>query len=315
VSSRRISIALIAAAALGTSLLGAAPAQAKAVVITPAWSPFDPPADVNALATQVLGSVYGLSCGDVSATGWSGDAGDDVANGWKTSVFTTLEMTSACSTMTARQGTGTSVAFFSRADVSAGVGIAGMVKDAAVIDWDFVPKPRVGQWVGIAARAADGAALPMLQLRIAKVGTDTFTVDSPVSAAYLGAPVVDNVGRALGMVTAAGTVVTGAPKFCPVLFICADAARVWWNITAPSGVRDLTATPGKGKVAFTWKRAASDGGAFATYWFRVNEGEWKRATNFQVTVDVPKGKRVTVTVGTQNAAGWGPVIALTARAR
>lgn len=314
-SARRACLALIAAAALGTSLLGAAPAQANPVVVTPAWSPFDPPADANALATQVLGSVYGLSCGDISATGWSGDAGDDVAKGWKTSLFTTLEMTGTCLTMTARQGTSTRTAFFSRADVSAGVGIAGMVKDAAFIDWDYVPKPRVGQWVGIAARSADGAALPMLKLRIAKVGTDTFTVGASVPAAYLGAPVVDNVGRALGMVTAAGTMVTGAPKFCPVLFICGDAARVWWNITAPSGVRDLTATPGKGKVAFTWKRAASDGGAFATYWFRVNKGEWKLATNFQVTVDVPKGKRVTVTVGTQNAAGWGPMIALTARAR
>ena len=315
VSPRRVTLALIAAVALAAGLLGAAPAMAKPVVVVPAWNPVDPPADVAVFAEELSQALYGISCGGVSATGWSADAADDTRMGWKTSFLTSSAVTLGCIATVARQRDDTVEAFYSRTDASARASVFGATEDLPYIDWDFVPTPQAGQWVGVGARSADGAVLPMVERRIVEVGTDIFTVDGPIDRAYLGAPVVDNMGRALGMVTEAGTVITGAPKFCASLFVCTDATKVWWDITAPSGVRKLTATPGKGSVTFSWMPVASDGGDDVGYWYRVGQGAWLNTEEFSVKVKARKGKRVTIFVWTVNRAGLGPQLSVSASAR
>ncbi len=190
-----------------------------------------------------------------------------------------------------------------------------VVEDRPAIDWDFVPMPRVDQWVAIDARDAAGEPLPMLSRRIVSVGDDTFAVDGPVGADYLGAPVVDNTARVLGVMTAAGVEVTGMPQVCSTLFACTDPSKVWWDISAPSQPRNVQVRGGKGKVTVSWKPAASDGGAEVAYWYRVGLGRWIYSDTFSVTVKARKGAEVTVSVQSVNAAGPGPMVTRTARVR
>ena len=288
--------------------------------VTPGWSPSDPPADRASLVETLADVTYAVSCGGVTATGWSADAADDTAaDSWKAFLVTTATMSGACAATPAalrvRQGELTVEARPWVASTARGVGTIELKPDLPYIDWDFVPTPRVGQWVGIAARGVDGEVLPMLERRITVVGTDSFTLNSPVDATYVGAPVVDNTGRGLGTVTAAGGVVTGSPVYCGELFICTDPTKVWWDITAPSVARDVKATSAKGRVTVTWKAAASDGGAEAEYRYSVNGAPWIKTDTFKVTVKARKGERVVVSVGSVNSAGPGPTKIVSARAR
>ena len=313
---RALAVTLLAAALVAAST----PALARPASVTPGWSPIDPPADRAALAETLAEVTYAVSCGSVTATGWSADALDDTApESWKGFLVTTSAMSAACAstpeTLVVRQGEQAVEARPSNPGSASGAGTIEVRPDVPYIDWDFVPTPRPQQWVGIAARGIGGGMLPMLERRIATVGTDTFTLNAAVDAAYVGAPVVDNRGRALGVITAAGTLVTGAPQFCGELFVCTDPTRVWWDITAPSAPRSVTASAGKGRVTVTWKAAASDGGAEADYLYSVNGGPWTEASRFSVTVKARKGVSVTVSVLAVNEAGWGPTVTRTARAR
>lgn len=288
--------------------------------VIPGWSPSDPPADRAALAARLAEVTYAVSCGNVTATGWSADVADDPApDSWKAILVTTSAMSAACAATPAalrvRQG---ALAIEARPWVAGTASDAGTIQvrpDLPYIDWDFVPTPRVGQWVGIAARGVDGEVLPMLERRITVVGTDSFTMASPVDATYVGAPVVDNQGRALAVMTAAGTVVTGSPVYCGELFICTDPTKVWWDITAPSVARDVKATAGKGRVTVTWKPAAIDGGDTVTYSYSVNGAPWIKTDTFKVTVKARKGQLVTVSIGTVNQAGAGPTKIVSTRAK
>ena len=287
--------------------------------MTPGWSPIDPPADRAALAETLAEVTYAVSCGGVTATGWSADVYDDPAAGILSILVTTSAVSASCTSNPAalrvRQGTLTLEARPWTYSPASGVGTLVSGVDLPYIDWDFVPTPRVGQWVGIAARGVTGESLPLLERRIATVGIDTFTLNAAVGEEYVGAPVVDNQGRALGTMTAAGAVVTGAPTFCGELFVCTDPTRVWWDITAPSEVTDVKAVAGRGFVTFTWKAAASDGGAPASYWYRVGTGPVTLADRFRVKVPARKGQRVTIAISTINEAGPGPTVTITARAR
>ena len=307
---------LLAAALVAAST----PALARPASVTPGWSPSDPPADRAALVAELAEVTYAVSCGSVTVTGWSADVFDDTApESWKAILVTTSAVSGACAStpeaLVVRQGT---LAFEARPlgyGAAHGVGTIEVRQDRPYIDWDFVPTPRVGQWVGIAARGIDGEPLPMLEHRITSVGTDSLALDAAVGEEYVGAPVVDNRGRALGVITAAGRAVTGAPVFCDGLFDCTDPTQVWWDITAPSAPRSVKASAGKGRVTVTWKPAASDGGAPATYFYSVDDGPWTEATRFSVTVRARKGVSVTVSVQGVNAAGWSPKVTRTARAR
>ena len=155
----------------------------------------------------------------------------------------------------------------------------------------------------------------MLERRIITVGADTFTVDQPIDAAYLGAPVVDNMGRALGMVTSAGTEVTGAPQFCAHLFDCTDPSKVWWDITAPSAVTNPKAVGGKRTVTVTWQPVADDGGAEVAYWYRIGKGQWTFNDTFRVGVAAKPRARVSVTIVAINDAGPGPSTTVSAKAK
>ena len=317
-SPRRSLLAGLLAAVLIAVASPAIAVTPKAVI--PGWSPIDPPADRAALVAQLAEVTYAVSCGSVTATGWSADVYDDPApDGWKALLVTTSSPGAACASNPAAlrvlQGALTLEARPYGYGTVSGVGTVEVREDRPYIDWDFVPTPRVGQWVGIAARGVNGEALPLLERRIAEVGTASFAMTSPVDAAYVGAPVVDNQGRALGTMTAAGAVVTGAPTFCDDLFICTDPTRVWWDITAPSEVTDVKAVAGRGFVTFTWKAAASDGGAPASYWYRVGKGPVTLADRFRVKVPARKGQRVMIAISTINEAGPGPTVTITARAR
>ena len=312
---RALAVTLLAAALVAAST----PALARPASVTPGWSPSDPPADRAALAETLAEVTYAVACGSVTATGWSADVFDDSAVGILSALVTTSTVSGACAAnptaLRVRQGEVTLEARPWTYNPASGVGTLVSAVDLPYIDWDFVPTPRPQQWVGVAARGIGGGMLPMLERRITSVGTDTFTLNAAVDAAYVGAPVVDNRGRALGVITSAGTLVTGTPQFCNQLFECTDSTRVWWDITAPSAPRDVKATAGKGRVTVTWKAAASDGGAPADYLYSVNGGPWTEASRFTVTVKARKGVSVTVSVQAVNAAGWGPTVTRTARAR
>ena len=282
---------------------------------TPGWSPYERPSTPDVLAQELESVLFTVTCGGLTATGWSADVFDDTAGDWDSVVVTTPGVGRACLTTTpiVTQGSTPWTARGYNADGAAG--LVQLLGDVPYIDWDFVPMPRVNQWVGIAARSASGAPLPMLERRITQVGDDTFTVDVPIDADYVGAPVIDNRGRSLGMLTAAGTLITGSPQYCDRLFYCTDPARVWWDITAPSGVRNAKAVGGKRSVVVTWKAAASDGGADVAYWYRVGTGDWAYADTFTVTVKARTGTRVSVTIGTVNAAGPGPMVTVSAKAK
>jgi len=168
------------------------------------------------LERTLTDAVYTVTCGGLTATGWSADALDDTMDDWDTVLLTTPALAAACvaspAAPTVLQSTDTFVARVWGSATS--VGAIELLGDRPYIDWDFVPTPRVGQWVALQARAADGSVLPLLQRRIVSVNADTFVIDEAVGADYLGAPVIDNRGRALGMLTAAGTLVTGSPQYC-----------------------------------------------------------------------------------------------------
>jgi hypothetical protein len=306
--------ALLAAALL----VPATPALAMTPrVQIPGWNPADPPsarADFDRRMAQV---IYRVSCGEISATGWSADALDDEQREIRSVVITTAS--AACfgrpgDIRVWRDDTTLPVTpFVSSSTVN--LGFVTSAIDVPYIDWDFVPTPRIGQWVAIAAAAADGAPLPIREQRITVVDADGFVLDAPIGEEYVGAPVVDNQARVLGVVTDAGTRIAGTPRFCPTLFGCTDPTKVWWDITAPSVARDVKATPGKGRVTVTWKAAASDGGDAVTYSYSVNGGPWVKTTTLKVTVKARKGQRVTVAVGTVNLAGAGPTEIVSAKAR
>jgi hypothetical protein len=327
VSPRRPLLAALLAAALATAVVTAAspavaitPQSVTPQTVIPGWRPSDPPADRAALAARLAEVTYAVSCGTVTATGWSADVADDPApDSWKAILVTTSAMSAACAATPAalrvRQGALTIEARPWVAGTASDAGTIQVKPDLPYIDWDFVPTPRVGQWVGIAARGVDGGLLSMLERRVTAVGTDSFTLNSPVDATYAGAPVVDNQGRALGVMTAAGSVVTGSPVYCGELFICTDPTKVWWDITAPSVPRDVKATAGKGRVTVTWKPALSDGGDEADYRYSVNGAPWIDASRFSITVKARKGVSVTVSVQSFNAAGWGPTKIVSARAK
>lgn len=287
--------------------------------VVPGWSPLDPPADRSALTAHLAEVTYAVSCGDVSSTAWSAAVADDTATGIAALLVTTSAVTGACAdlpgALVTRQGDATIDAQAWVHDPTTGLGSVIAAQHLPYVDWTYVPMPRMGQWVGVAARSADGTALPLLELRITGVGTDTFTVDAPIRADYRGGPVVDNRGRALGVVTSAGAVVTGAPQFCDTLFDCTDTPRVWWDIAAPSAVRSAKAVPGKGSVTVTWQAAASDGGDDVAYWYRVGIGPWKASDTFRVKVKARKGQLVAVSIGTVNHAGPGPTVTVSAKAK
>jgi hypothetical protein len=323
VSPRRPLLAALLIAALvaaASPAMAITPQSVTHQTVTPGWSPLDPPADRAALAARLAEVTYAVSCGNVSATGWSADGADDPApDSWKAILVTTSAMSGACAATPAalrvRQGAQTVEARPWVAGTTSDAGTIQVRPDLPYIDWDFVPTPRVGQWVGIAARGIDGVMLPMLERRVTGVSAATFTLDSPVDAMYVGAPVVDNTERALGTLTAAGSVVTGSPVYCGELFICTDPTKVWWDITAPSVARDVKATPGKGRVNVAWKPAASDGGDTVTYSYRIGAGQWITTDAFKFTVMARKGQLVTVSIGTVNQAGAGPTKIVSARAR
>lgn len=288
-------------------------------VVIPGWSPSERPADAMALAAELAEVTYAVSCGNVRATGWSADVADDTESDVAALLVTTSAVTAACGDvpggLAVRQGEARVEARPWIRDAVTGLGSIAAVQDLPFIDWDYVPMPRLGQWVGIAARAADGTAMEMLERRVTVVDADTFTLDVPVDAAYLGAPVVDNTGRVLGMITAAGTIVTGSPRFCNVLFICTDPSQVWRDITAPSAVTDVKKTSGTGRVTVTWNAATDDGGAEVAYWYRIGAGQWTKTDTFRVTVKARKGQSVTIALGTVNDAGPGPTVIVSAKAR
>ena len=289
----------------------------KAVI--PGWSPLDPPADPAAFAAQLADVTYAVSCGTVTATGWSADVADDAEADVAALLVTTSAVTGDCADLpgglVVRQGGTTLDARRWIHDPATGLGSVVSAEDRPYVDWDFVPMPRPRQWVGISARAGDGTVVELIERRVTVVDADTFTLDAPVDAAYLGAPVADNTGRVLGSITAAGTTVTGSPRFCDVIFICVDPLQVWRDITAPSAVTDVKKVAGRGKVTFTWKAAADDGGAEVAYWYRVGAGQWMEADVFRVTVKARKGQRVTIALGTVNDAGPGPTVIVSAKAR
>ena len=316
-STRRSLLAGLIAAAL---LVSASPALAMTPQsVTPGWSRSDPPADPTALVAELAKTTYAVSCGSVTATGWSADVYDDTSAGILSILITTSAVSKACAANPAalrvRQGEVTLETRPWSYNTASGVGALVSGVDLPYIDWDFVPSPRVGQWVGIAARGIDGEALPMLEGRIVTVGTDSFTVNTAVGEEYVGAPVVDNRGRALGVMTAADTIATGTPQFCGEPFDCTDPTRVWWDINAPSAPRNVTASAGKGRVTVTWKPVTSDGGDPVSYFSSVNGGGWTEASRFSVTVKARKGVSVTVRVQAVNEAGWSPTVTVSAKAK
>ena len=314
-SPRRSLIASLIAAAL---LLSASPALAMTPkAVTPGWSPLTPPSDLALYEASYPFVLYSIACGDMSATGWSADFADDTA--FATILVTTAPVARACmdapESVVVRQGSRSFEARPWNADPAVGLGLVAVVPDSSAIDWDFVPTPRVGQWVGIDARTATGEPLPMLQRRIVSVGEDTFTLDAPVGQEYVGAPVADNLARALGTITTAGVEVTGMPPVCATLFVCTDPTRVWWDITSPSAPSDVRVVGGKGKVTATWKAAASDGGDEVAYRYRIDQGSWTNTEKFRVAVKARKGTKVTVSVQSVNEAGPGPIVTVSAKAK
>lgn len=287
--------------------------------VTPGWSPATPPSDPALFERDFPVILYAVSCGDLHATGWSADAADDTGYRVRAVIVTTSAVSKACASrpeaLVVRQGDDT---FNGRPwiyGVASGLGSVALEEDLPYIDWDFVPTPRVGQWVGIDARGPAGEPLPMIERRIVTVGDDTFALDAPVAAEYIGAPVVDNMARALGTMMSAGSEVVGSPRFCDTLFVCTDPVKVWWDITAPSAPRDMKLVGGRGKVTATWKPAADGGGAEVAYWYRVGPGRWIYNEKFSVTVKARKGTEVTVSVQSVNAAGLGPMVTKSARAK
>ena len=56
-----------------------APQSVTPKTVIPGWSPSDPPAYRAALAARLAEVTYAVSCGNVTATGWSADVADDPA--------------------------------------------------------------------------------------------------------------------------------------------------------------------------------------------------------------------------------------------
>lgn len=307
----------MAALVLTALIIPATPALAMAPQTTQGWNPATPPQDIAAFDTAFATMLYAITCDGVSAAGWSADVGDDPASA--ALLVTTSSVAAACQqapeSLVVRQGAETFPAIPGNSAPASGLGSVRVVPDRPFIDWDFVPSPRVGEWVGIGARKADGSPLPMLERRIFGVGEDTFTLHQAIGPEYVGAPVVDNQMRVLGTLTRAGVEVTGSPFYCDTLVVCTDASKVWWDITAPSAPRSVKATPGRGSVTVSWKPAASNGGAEVAYWFSVNGGPWTRSEKFSVTRKARAGTLVTVTVQTINAAGPGPAVTVSRKAR
>ena len=316
--SRTVGLTRALGALLAAALLiPATPALAMTIQVTPGWNPADPPSDLAAFDARMGEVVYRVSCGGFSASGWSADAFDDDSRSIGSVIVTTSS--AACSGVPGdirvwRDDTTLPLIGLLNSP-AIGLGSAISPVDTPYIDWDFVPSPRVGQWVGIAAAAADGTLLPIRAQRITAVDTDSFTLDGAIGEEYVGAPVVDNQARVLGVVARAGTRITGTPLFCQDLFTCTDPTRVWWDITAPSAARDVKAAPGKGRVTVTWKSAASIGGDTVTYSYSVAGGPWIVDDDFRVIVKARKGQRVTVEVAVANAAGSGPTVRVSARAK
>lgn len=285
--------------------------------VTPGWSPLTPPSDPALYEASYPVVLYSIACGGESATGWSADFSDDTA--FATILVTTASVARACldapGSLVVRQGSEIVEARPWNADLAVGLGLVAVVRNSPAIDWDFVPTPRVGQWVGIAARTPTGEPLPMLQRRIVLVGDDTFTLDAPVGPEYVGAPVADNLARVLGTMAAAGVEVTGMTPVCDTLFVCTDPTRVWWDISAPSAPRNVRAVGGKGKVTATWRPVASDGGDEVAYRYRIDQGGWTYTEKFTVVVKARKGTKVTVSVQSVNEAGPGPIVTVSVKAK
>ena len=288
-------------------------------VVIPGWSPADPPESRAAFDAQMGAVLYAVSCRGVTATGWASSMRDDTTYDWRTMLVTTSEVSGACvetrGDLVVRQGGDTLPAYPWIGGSPSGLGSIAVIPYRIGAYWDLTPKPRIGQWVGIGGRAPDGSMLPILERRVVAVGSTSFTLDQSVGAGYLGAPVADNMMRALGTLTRAGAEVTGSPVYCDVLFLCEEPDKAWWDITAPSAPRSIKASAGKGKVTVTWKPVATDGGANADYRYSVNGGPWTDTSTFSVTVKARKGASVTVGVQSFNAAGWGPTVTRTVKVK
>lgn len=320
---RKTALAIAAALPLAL-LLPTVPAAAMTPrIVTPpvnGWNPNDPISDPDQLATAFPFILFTVTCGDVTASGWSGDQGLQHLKVWDGVVFTSSAVAAACATSGSqpivRQGDDTFVA--QARGVSSAAGVASILVKGEVfyVDWELVPTPRVGQWVALDARAVDDSPLPMLTRRVTAVGDDTFAVDEPVDSSYIGAPVLDNQGRSLGMVTAAGSEITGSPQYCGEVYTCEDPSRAWWDITAPSNVPNAKATGGRRSVTVTWQPVKSTGGdSDIAYWYRVGKADWKHTDDFKVTIPAKPRSRVTVTIVAFNHAGPGPSTTVSARAK
>lgn len=294
-----------------------------AAVTTPGWTPQAPPMFPTLLEANLNRMTYAATCGGQGATAWSVAAEDDSVGPWDTTLVSTSGVVGDClygpGPLSVRQGSQPLDAKAYNSDANAGAGTILATGDAPSIDFGGVPMPRQDQWLGVAARSEGGEPLPMLVRRVASVSSSTFTVDQPIDSGYLGGVVVDNQGRPLGMVTAAGITVMGTPQLCSTLFLCREPTHVWWDITAPSAVTNAKAVGVKGAVIVTWQAAASDGGSEVAYWYVVGAASAKKATTttgtFRVRIPATRGSRVTVRLDTINDAGPGPSVTVSARAK
>ena len=293
-----------------------------------AWDPSAAPQRLTDFVERINKSVVTVFCRNGLGSGWAAATRlpqSALDSGYKRFIVTNAHVIQGCTQESAqyieiRQN---GVAYPARVwnwnwdqDLAAVVTTA----ELPVLQWDDVPKPRVGQWVaafgspfGLAGSATFGY--------VSFVGNIDLISSAPINRGNSGGPLVDNEGRVVGINTAGidGTnsigIVQGTPLMCGTTHIC-DGTTPWLSGATPSAPLGVTLRQEGTDIVVTWSAPKSDGGQ-SIYKYTASVGPGDRFCNAYTTLScrltkqgkadpgLRLGETYTISVQAFNVSGAG----------
>jgi hypothetical protein len=299
------------------SAVSIGPTQADARA---AWDPYSAPTDLGGLGQRIGQSVVTLYCGKTAVSAWSADiriSSEAAQAGYKSYLLTTYSAMSPCMYegkrfVEMRHRGIESLGYVWSWDKSSGLAAVFTNQVVTPLKWNGNPRPVNGQWVA-AVGSAFGSGQSLSTGAVNSVELRAFRATIAVPTSSSGAPVVDNLGRVIGMATdrasVGGTYMAGTPLLCVDLIECARPLDVWAVITPPGPPTGVTAVGGVGSATVSWSAPVSNGGSAITSFTAVANPGGARCVSSStrcVVTGLSAGTSYTFTVFASNAMGDGP---------
>ena len=289
-----------------------------------AWDPGAAPSRLTDFADRINESVVTVYCQDGLGSGWSAavnliEEHEDL--GYKSYVITNFHVIEECvyegtRDIEIRRDGVSYPAFVHTWNEENDLGALLTTAELPPLSWDGNPRPRIGQWVA-AFGSPFGLTGSMTTGSVSYVEDNALTSTAPINPGNSGGPLVDNLGRVVGINTAtiiggnSVGIVQGAPQLCVEIFDCDPAGpAVWLDGDTPGAPVGVTARQTKRGVSVTWTAPQDDGGQpILAYFVTARPGGAmcvSTKTSCQFT-GLAFGRSYTFTVQSSNGIGPGEI--------